>query len=99
MLHIIWEFHARPDRIAEFELHYGPTGSWAQLFRKASGYQETQLLRSEAEPTRFVVIDIWDRTESFIAFKANHKAEYEALDRQCEELTLVETRIGNFLKL
>jgi heme-degrading monooxygenase HmoA len=96
MLHIVWEFHARPERLAEFEVHYGPQGSWAQLFRNGAGYQQTLLLRDAKDRNRFLVVDIWDRPESFAAFKQRFKPEYEALDERCEELTLVESLIGNF---
>jgi heme-degrading monooxygenase HmoA len=96
MLHIVWEFHARPERLAEFEVHYGPQGSWAQLFRKAMGYQQTLMLRDAKDRNRFLVVDIWDRSESFADFKQKFKAEYEALDKRCEELTIVESLIGNF---
>ena len=96
MLHIVWEFHARPERLAEFELHYGPNGSWAQLFRNGAGYRQTLMLRDNQDRNRFLVIDIWDRAESFATFKQNFDLEYTALDKRCEELTVVESLIGNF---
>jgi heme-degrading monooxygenase HmoA len=96
MLQIVWEFHARPERLAEFEVHYGPQGSWAQLFRKGAGYQQTLMWRDTKDRNRFLVIDIWERAESFAAFKQQFKADYEALDKRCEELTVVESHIGNF---
>jgi heme-degrading monooxygenase HmoA len=96
MLHIVWEFHARPERLAEFEVHYGPQGSWARLFRNGAGYLQTQMLRDAKDRNRFLVVDIWDRAESFAAFKQSFKSDYEALDKRCEELTVLESHIGNF---
>jgi heme-degrading monooxygenase HmoA len=96
MLHIVWEFHARPDRLAEFEVHYGPQGSWAQLFGQGAGYQQTLMLRDTKDRNRFLVVDVWDRAESFEAFKQRYKAEYDTLDKRCEELTVLESLVGNF---
>jgi quinol monooxygenase YgiN len=96
MLHIVWEFYARPERQAEFEAHYGSNGSWAQLFRNSPDYQQTVLGRDRKDPARYIVIDIWKDMTAFDAFKANFKNEYSELDRRCEELTVVETCVGYF---
>jgi heme-degrading monooxygenase HmoA len=99
MLHIVWEFHARPERRAEFEAHYGPQGSWAQLFRNSPEYRETTLAHDQKDPSRFLVVDIWESSAGFEAFKTKFKQRYDELDRRCEELTLVENCIGYFDKL
>jgi hypothetical protein len=41
----IWEFRVDPSAQADFEFEYGPSGSWAALFRQAPGYIDTLLLR------------------------------------------------------
>lgn len=99
MLHIVWQFHARPNRLTEFETHYGGGGSWAQLFRKGSGFKGTVCLRDHKEPTRFVVIDIWESAAAFAHFKQRFGTEYAELDKRCEELTLVEEPLGQFESL
>jgi hypothetical protein len=33
----IWEFRVAPSAQAQFEVEYGPRGSWVTLFRKAPG--------------------------------------------------------------
>jgi quinol monooxygenase YgiN len=96
MLHIVWEFHARPERRAEFEVHYGPQGSWAELFRNSPEYRETILARDQKDPSRFLVVDIWESGAGFEAFKTRFKQAYSELDRRCEELTVVENCIGYF---
>jgi quinol monooxygenase YgiN len=45
---------------------------------------------------RFLVIDRWRDLTSFESFKKRHQTEYDELDRQCEALTIKETRIGIF---
>jgi heme-degrading monooxygenase HmoA len=96
MLHIVWEFHARPERRAEFVEHYGANGSWAKLFRRAPGYRETALAQDHTDPSRFLVVDIWDDLAAFESFKSKFLSDYQELDRRCEDLTILETRIGNF---
>jgi heme-degrading monooxygenase HmoA len=96
LLYIFWEFHAKPEKVAEFERAYGSEGDWARLFRKSLGYKWTTLGRDLETPGRYLVTDVWEDAAAFQSFKANHKADYEELDRNCEQLTLKETRIGNF---
>jgi quinol monooxygenase YgiN len=54
------------------------------------------LLRDSQRPNRFLVLDKWRDLASFESFKRHYQAAYDELDRQCEELTLVETKIGTF---
>jgi hypothetical protein len=96
MVYILWEFHVRPEKLARFKEHYGPSGTWAQLFRKNAAYRETLLLADAEEPTRFVTIDIWNDLESFRRFKSENAEEYQQLDGICEELTDTERNLGIF---
>jgi quinol monooxygenase YgiN len=96
VVQIVWVFEARPDRLPEFEDIYGVDGSWAKLFCTAEGYIDTALFRDLEKANRFLVIDRWSNRKSFESFKQRHAAAYDALDRQCEELTLVESKIGIF---
>lgn len=92
----IWEFHVKPDVREAFERHYGPKGTWAELFRKAPGYIETLLLRDRANACRYLTIDRWQSVEAYHGFKAQFSREYEELDEQCAGLTTQEISIGEF---
>jgi 8-oxo-dGTP pyrophosphatase MutT (NUDIX family)/heme-degrading monooxygenase HmoA len=92
---IVWEFRIRPAGVAAFESAYGPDGDWARLFRRASGYLGTELLRAPGEG-RYVTVDRWTSRADFEAFRDAHRADYDALDRRCEDLTLDETPLGTF---
>jgi heme-degrading monooxygenase HmoA len=96
VVQIVWVFETRPDRLPEFEDIYGVDGSWAKLFRTAEGYIDTALLRDLEKANRFLVIDRWHNLASFESFKQRHAAAYDKLDRQCQELTQVESKIGIF---
>jgi len=49
-----------PSAQAQFELEYGPYGSWVTLFRSSPGHIETLLLHDHADPLRYVTVDRWD---------------------------------------
>ena len=94
-MHItIWEFHAIAGREAEFEQSYGPDGEWARLFRRGEGYLGTELLRDEAYPRRYITLDRWTSPAARSAFQGQWRAEYNALDKQCEALTEHEAPLG-----
>ena len=92
----IWTFEVAPENAAEFERVYGRGGEWVALFRGASGYRSTQLLRDRDRPGRYITIDTWDSIAAFEAFRAANAAAFEALDRQCEALTSGESLVGRF---
>jgi heme-degrading monooxygenase HmoA len=92
----IWEFIVPPDRTDSFLAVYGPSGRWAQLFRRAAGYRGTELYRDRAVPERFVTLDFWLNEDSWQAFRTGFAEEYESLDRQCEALSTSERLLGSF---
>jgi hypothetical protein len=47
-------------------------------------------------PLTYLTIDRWASEDDFRAFRKDHDAEYEALDRACDPLTSRETRIGAY---
>jgi heme-degrading monooxygenase HmoA len=96
MYRIVWAFDVRAGDWAEFERIYGPEGEWAQLFRKAAGYQGSDLLRDVAREGRYVTIDRWQSRADFQRFYEQFAREYRALDERCERLTSDEQRIGEF---
>lgn len=97
MLHIIWRFRAKSERVAEFRQVYGNQGSWAKLFQSSPEYRGTKLLEDVYDPLEFIVIDEWANVDSLCRFKDEHGRAYELLDQQCLELTDNETLIGNFI--
>ena len=88
---IVWRFTT--DAPEEFERHYGPEGSWAQLFRRSTGYVRTDLL---SDGSCYLTIDWWRSPDGFAEFKREHGDEYAALDRECEALTRSEEKVGEF---
>ncbi|WP_112662053.1 antibiotic biosynthesis monooxygenase family protein [Microvirga flavescens] len=93
---IVWEFKVATTNRSAFEKAYGPNGDWVMLFRSSAGYRGTQLLRDEAEPSRYLTIDRWESRADFEVMKATFATEYDRLDRLFENLTVSETKIGDF---
>ena len=96
MFVVVWQFEIVEDKVPVFEAAYGPEGSWAQLFRTSPDYCGTELLRDAFVPGLYLTIDRWASEESFRAFRRDHDAGYETLDRACDALTQRETRIGAY---
>jgi heme-degrading monooxygenase HmoA len=96
MFVVVWKFEIAEEKIADFEAAYGPAGAWAELFRASADYQGTELLRDAYIPGSYLTIDRWSSEEAFRAFRKDHDADYERLDRQCDALTAQETRIGAY---
>ncbi len=94
MFAIIWRFEVVQAHRAEFEAAYGPTGDWARLFARSGGFRGTELMR--AEDGSYVTLDVWRAPEDFAAFLAEHRADYDALDRTTEAWTRAEHRIGEY---
>lgn len=92
----LWSFEVAPGRERDFERIYGPDGDWARLFARAPGYLGTELLQDALRAGRYLTIDRWASGSAFESFKQEWKAEYAALDRACEALTLSETPLGAF---
>lgn len=92
----IWEFHVRPERQANFEHIYGLGGKWVELFRQAPGYVDTLLLKDRSNPTRYVTIDRWRSVQDYAAFRVQFVKEYEALDAECQKLTIHEISLGEY---
>ena len=92
----LWEFEVPPANQAEFEAQYGPDGSWVRLFRRASGYLGSELLRDRSDPLRYLTIDRWESADAWRTFRREHAAEYERLDRELEGLTAREAPLGEY---
>ena len=94
---ILWEYVVRPGKAKAFAVAYGAKGAWAELFGRAEGFLETELLQEEAGTDRWLTIDRWRSAGDFEAFKARFEADYHRLDDEFAELTLEEDRIGAFV--
>ena len=96
MFVVVWQFEIAEEKVPAFEAAYGPEGAWAKLFRTSPDYLGTELLRDAYIPGSYLTIDRWASEEAFRAFRKDHDADYEALDRACDALTSRETRIGAY---
>ena len=96
MLVIVYEFHAKPDRLGDFETIYREDGAWAELFRRSPGFVSTTLMKDMGDPRRYLVADRWTSAETFDDFKRTHATDYDALDERCRRLVERETLIGRF---
>jgi len=92
----IWEFQVKPGSEAEFELHYGPDGTWVRLFRNSPDFIETLLLKDKAVAGRYITLDRWRNEAAWQAFQVAYAAQYAQLDKACENLTEKEQPLGSY---
>ena len=92
----LWEFQVKPGLEAEFELHYGPGGTWAQLFHGSPDFIETLLLKDKAVPGRYITVDHWRSEAAYQAFRSAFTPQYGKLDKECEQLTVNERLLGTY---
>lgn len=93
---IVWEFRVKPEKDSQFIKHYAADGTWARFFRRGKGYIRTELVRDVDDPRRFLTLDYWQSQREFKDFREQNVAEYERLDKEFEQLTETETRLGSF---
>ena len=96
MILIVWEFRVKESIRSKFLRYYSSTGVWAMLFRKSPAYRETKLPQDTRDENRYVTIDSWETEEAFESFQKQFSEEYRALDKECEEFTEAERKIGLF---
>jgi quinol monooxygenase YgiN len=96
MFVILWEFEVKPGSKKRFESVYGPGGAWAKLFARDAAYQGTHLFRDTKRPRVYLTSDTWASRAAYEEFRLKHRAEYAALDAECEALTSSERRLGYF---
>ena len=92
----LWEFEVRPERLLEFEQHYGRDGAWARLFRQSNDYIETLLLKDISISGRYITVDRWRSKEAYLAFRSKFATQYNQLDNTFEQLTFRETPFGEY---
>lgn len=90
----IWRFRAAPGQEERFERVYGSDGAWAKLFALAAGYLGTELRRTDRDRAGYLAIDRWESRAAWRAFRRDHAAAYDALDRECEHLIVSEELIS-----
>ncbi len=95
----IWEFVVKDGSNAAFEKFYGADGDWAELFRRGSGYLRTDLIRDKYNSQRYFTIDHWRCREDYFKFRKVFNAAFEELDKHCDHLTVLESKIGEFTKI
>ncbi len=92
----LWEFEVKPGSEELFEKVYGPDGAWVKLFVQDSQYRGTRLVKDVEREGVYLTLDFWETREAYEKFKKENSAEYDRIDRECEEMTAGEKRLGEF---
>ena len=95
----IWQYTIKPTSRSDFLAAYHPKGEWAQLFSRDPSYIETVLLRDDEDENRYLTIDYWISNADRDSFRQRYSIEFEGLDVKCEEFTVAEQFLGDFLEI
>jgi len=90
MIEVVWEFVVREETRGHFELAFGPGGLWGKLFGSCQGYRGTTVMRDTDDQRRYLVVDLWETSESREQALAEH--DEAAADLETTLSTWVETR-------
>lgn len=93
---VIWEFVPRQGSEKEFEKIYSSSGLWTELFKQASDYLETILLKKIDSENIYLVVNKWKSKEAYDSFKIKYFEEYHSIDLRCKQFTAAEVLIGKF---
>jgi heme-degrading monooxygenase HmoA len=97
MTHVrVWKFRPPEGREQDFAAAYDGEGRWAELFRRARGYQGTVLMRPDQPGGWWLTLDRWDSLADFEAFGHDLGVEYRALDAELEGVAGEEEFVGAF---
>jgi heme-degrading monooxygenase HmoA len=89
----VWRFRVRAGCERRFEDLYGSEGAWARLFARHAGFRGTELQCAEDARSEYMLVDRWQSRADWDAFRRQHAAAYDELDRHCEALTISEDLI------
>jgi len=93
----IWRYTIRPEREAEFLAAYTADGEWARFFGRDLAYIRTDLLRDADRPDVYLTVDYWKSRADRDRFKEENLAELDDIDKRCEDFTLSEEFLGDYL--
>ena len=90
----VFLYEVEPAGAQEFEVAYGPDGTWARFFAVGDGYAGTELWRGS--DGRYLLIDRWASEAAYEAFLDAHGEEYRRRSDEAERLYLSEEPLGRY---
>lgn len=92
----IWEYEIKESYLTDFLTYYGQNGSWQKFFSQSDGYIKTELLKRNKKNSMFMTIDYWKNKNEYLNFITMQKSRYDEIDKNCENFSLKEIKLGDF---
>lgn len=92
----VWEYRVDPAWRDRFAAAYGADGVWADFFGQSEGYLRTDLHCDAVDADRFLTIDYFKDPSWRADLVAAQAERFDRIDREWEQATLSETKIGEF---
>lgn len=97
MYSIAWKYGISSVHQINFELEYGPAGSWAELFGRSEAYRGSFLYKDQEMLNTYMLLDTWTSQTAYENFLENNKEEYIELSIKLAHLHLDEEKMGTYL--
>ncbi len=96
MIEIVREYVVKEQFRGQFELAFGPGGSWSEVFARAPGFRGTTLLRDEKNPRRYLAIDLWGSEAHRAQCLIDEESEYVTLEASFADWSESMVELGTF---
>jgi heme-degrading monooxygenase HmoA len=96
MIEVVWEMIVKPEAQGRLELVYGPGGVWSKLVGSAPGFRGTTVLNDTDNPTRYLIVNLWDSAEQQAQALESCAEDYAALTADLDGWTASRTPLGVF---
>ncbi len=93
----VWRYTIDPKYEADFLAANRSDGDWAKLFLRDPEYIETKLLRDDNRNDRYMTVDYWTSKGARDSFREKFAVEFKEIDERCENYTLDEVLIGDYV--
>lgn len=94
---IVREFRVKEGAEGDFEAIFGPRGTRNRLLAGAEGYLGCDLIRGDADRSRYLLVDRWRSPRAFDRFRTRDiDGDDEAAERM-HELIEHEREVGDFV--
>ncbi len=93
----VWRYTIAPQYEVDFLAAYRPDGDWAKLFLRDPEYIETKLFHDYDQNDRYMTVDYWTSKSARDAFQEKFAVDFKEIDERCENYTLDEVLIGDYV--
>ncbi len=90
MIAVVWQFHVKPGKQAEFEKFYGADGEWTKLGRRSRSFLGSSFLRDQVHDTNYLLVEYWSEMVVYERHQRDFARDLKTLEERravlCESI-------------